>query len=156
MPDTFLPASESSPKPPVARGCGCSPRGCALTLMLLYALQCLVGLSAMWHRYERGNRGRVQLVLYYPAATWIPMFVPGIGALPGLLHWCSGGGEAENIKALDIRLSDGRVYTLYGENFCHLEQLDIRETPEGIQLVEAGGCPCVDTPPIPLSSFQHR
>lgn len=83
------------------------------------------------------------------------MFTPGIGALWVGIHWASRGREIHFVKALDIRLPDGRVYTLQSENYTQLELLGIRQTQEGIQLTDEHGDNYVDTPLIPFSSFQH-
>ena len=83
------------------------------------------------------------------------MFIPGIGALWVGIHWASRGRELHFVKALDIRLTDGRVYTLQSENYTQLELLGIRQTQEGIQLTDEQGNNYVDTPLIPFSSFQH-
>ena len=49
------------------QGCGCSPRGCGLTLLLLYLMQCLATTAARWHKYDTRTIEGVQLTLYYPA-----------------------------------------------------------------------------------------
>ena len=82
------------------------------------------------------------------------MYIPGIGTLPLMIHWATWGNDLELVKALDIRLPDGRTYTLQSENYQRLEQLGIRQTPEGIQLTDAQGQNYVDTPLIPYSAFQ--
>ena len=84
------------------------------------------------------------------------MYLPGIGALRMMLHWASWGKEYELVKALDIQLPDGRQYTLHCENYQKLEQLGIRQTPEGIQLLDDHGNNYVDTPLIPYADFLQR
>ena len=134
---------------------GCTPKGCFFVLLCLYAIQCLMGGAALWHKYSRRSVDRAQLTLYYPSHVAVSMFVPGFGLMDSLMHWVSGGRELELVKALDIQLPDGRKYTLHSENFVSIEQLGIRHTPEGVQLTDEHGCNIVDTPPIPLSDF-HR
>jgi hypothetical protein len=58
------------------------------------------------------------------------------------------------VKALDIQLPDHRRYTLHSENFQSLNQLRIRQSPEGIQLTDDQGQDFVDTPLIPYPAFQ--
>lgn len=137
------------------RGCGCSPRGCALTLLWLYLLQCLAAAGAQWHKYDTRTIDGVQLTLYYPASESVPMYLPGIGAMRMMIHWLSWGRDFELVKALDIRLPDNRRYTLECEDYQSLEQLGIRRTPEGIQLTNDRGQNFVDTPLIPYSAFQE-
>lgn len=137
------------------QGCGCSPRGCALTLLWLYLLQCLAAAGAQWHKYDTRTIDGVQLTLYYPAYESVPMYLPGIGAMPMMIHWLSWGRDCELVKALDIRLPDNRQYTLQCEDYQSLEQLGIRRTPEGIQLTDDRGQNFVDTPLIPYSAFQE-
>ena len=138
------------------QGCGCSPRGCALTLFFLYLLQCLATTAALWHKYDTRTIEGVRLTLYYPAHESVWMYLPGIGALRMMLHWASWGNEYELVKALDIQLPDGRQYTLHCENYQELEQLGIRQTPEGIQLLDDHGNNYVDTPLIPYADFLQR
>ena len=145
--------TEHATRAHLRHSCGCTPRGCCLILLLLYWLQCLVAAAALWHKYETRTVGTVQLTLYYPTSEKVIMFIPGVGALPLLLHWASWGRELELVKALDIYLRDGRKYTLYREDFCCLDELSVRETPAGIQLLDAQGRDYVDTPPIPYTEF---
>ena len=97
----------------------------------------------------------VNLTLRYHEGEIVTMFIPGIGALWVGIHWASRGRELHFVKALDIRLTDGRVYTLQSENYTRLELMGIRQTQEGIQLTDEHGDNYVDTPLIPFSSFQH-
>lgn len=138
------------------QGCGCSPRGCGLTLLLLYLMQCLATTAALWHKYDTRTIEGVQLTLYYPAHESASMYIPGLGALRLMLHWASWGKEYELVKALDIQLPDHRRYTLHSENFQSLNQLRIRQSPEGIQLTDDQGQDFVDTPLIPYPAFQER
>ncbi len=138
------------------RGCRRLAKGCAQLLLVLYGVQCLAGAAAIWHRHESRTLRQYQLTLHYPMAEKVSMFVPGIGALSGMLHWVTWGNEQELIKAVDITLPDRRTHTLEGEDFTSLDKLGISETPEGIQLTNAQGEPWVDTPPIPLSSFHKE
>ena len=147
--------TEHATRAHLRQGCGCTPRGCFLILLLLYGLQCLIVAATLWHKYESRNVGSVQLTLYYPDSAKVSMFVPGVGVFPLLLHWVSWGHEQELIKAVDICLPDGRKHTLYREDFCNIDDLGIRETPSGIQLIDAQGRNWVDTPPIPYTEF-HR
>ena len=137
------------------RGCGCSPRGCALTLLWLYLLQCLAAAGAQWHKYDTRTIDGVRLTLYYPASESVPMYIPGIGAVRMMIHWLTWGRDLELVKALDIRLPDNRLYTLQCEDYQSLEQLGIRRTPEGIQLTDDLGQNYVDTPLIPYSAFRN-
>ena len=82
-------------------------------------------------------------------------FFYGLGALRMMLHWASWGKEYELVKALDIQLPDHRRYTLHNENFQSLNQLGIRQSPEGIQLTDDQGQDFVDTPLIPYPAFQE-
>ena len=130
-------------------------RGCGFLLLWLYGLQCLGAVGAIWHKYETCHIGDVQLTLRYHEGEIVSMFIPGIGALWVGIHWASLGRELHFVKALDIRLPDGRVYTLHSEDYTRLELLGIRQTQEGIQLTDEPGDNYVDTPLIPFSSFQH-
>ena len=82
------------------------------------------------------------------------MYTPGIGTLWVMMHWLSWGKEMELVKALDIQLPDGRLYTLHSEDYQQLEQLGIRQTPQGVQLTDDCGQNYVDTPLIPYADFQ--
>ena len=110
---------------------------------------------AVWHKHETCRIGDVQLTLRYHEGEVVTMFIPGIGSLWVGIHWASRGAELHIIKALDIRLSDGREYTLYSENYTRLERLGIRRSQEGIQLTDEHGNDYVDTPLIPYSDFQR-
>lgn len=154
MPEAEYQVSAPAPNRPSQRGCACSLRACFLFLLLLYGLQCLAALAAIWHKYEQCHTGQVRLTLYYPANTCIAMLFPGVGGLPCLIHWVSGGRDLELVKALDIQLPDGRKYTLYCEDYESLAKLGIRETSEGIQLTDDRGENYVDTPLIPFSAFR--
>ena len=138
------------------RGCGCSPRGCALTLLWLYLLQCLAAAGAQWHKYDTRTIDGVQLTLYYPATESVGMYIPGIGAMWTALHWLSWGKELELVKAIDIQLPDGRKYTLESEDFPSLDRLHIHRTPEGVELLDENGQALVDTPRIiDYEYFRH-
>ena len=137
------------------RSCRRFARGCGFLLLWLYGLQCLGAVAAIWHKYETCHIGDVQLTLRYHEGEIVTMFIPGIGALWVGIHWASLGRELHFVKALDIRLPDGRVYTLHSEDYTRLELLGIRQTQEGIQLTDEHGDNYVDTPLIPFSSFQH-
>ncbi len=130
-------------------------RGCGFLLLWLYGLQCLGAVAAIWHKHETCHIGDVQLTLRYHEGEIVTMFIPGIGALWVGIHWTSRGRELHFVKALDIRLPDGRVYTLHSEDYTRIELLGIRQTQEGIQLTDEHGDNYVDTPLIPFSSFQH-
>lgn len=149
------PMSAAQPCEQTRQGCGCTPRGCFFVLLCLYAFQCLLSGAALWHKYSHRSVDQVQLTLYYPPHVAISMFVPGLGMMDSLIHWFSGGRDLELVKALDVQLPDGRKYTLYSENFVSLDQLDIRHTPEGVQLTDEHGCNFVDTPAIPLTDFHN-
>ena len=137
------------------QGCGCSPRGCAFTLLFLYLLQCLAAAGAQWHKYDTRTIDGVQLTLYYPATESVGMYIPGIGAMWTALHWLSWGKDYELLKAIDIQLPDGRKYTLDSENFQSLDQLNIRRTPKGIELLDDGQA-LVDNPRfIDYEYFRH-
>lgn len=137
------------------QGCGCSPRGCAFTLLFLYLLQCLAAAGAQWHKYDTRTIDGVQLTLYYPATESVGMYIPGIGAMGTALHWLSWGKDYELLKAIDIQLPDGRKYTLDSENFQSLGQLNIRRTPKGIELLDDGQA-LVDNPRfIDYKYFRH-
>ena len=137
------------------RGCRRFARGCGFLLLWLYGLQCQGAVAAIWHKHETCHTGDVQLTLRYHEGEIVTMFIPGIGALWVGIHWASRGRELHFVKALDIRLPDGRVYTLQSENYTRRELLGIRQTQEGIQLTDEHGDNYVDTPLIPFSSFQH-
>ena len=130
-------------------------RGCGFLLLWLYGLQCLGAVAAIWHKHETCHIGDVQLTLRYHEGEIVTMFIPGIGALWVGIHWASRGRELHFVKALDIRLPDGREYTLDSEDYTRLELLGIRRTQEGIQLTDEHGDNYVDTPLIPLSNFEH-
>ena len=137
------------------QGCGCSPRGCGLTLLLLYLMQCLATTAALWHKYDTRTIDGVQLTLYYPASESVGMYIPGIGAMRTAIHWLSWGNDYELVKAIDIQLPDGRKYTLDSENFQSLNQLNIRRTPKGIELLDDGQA-LVDNPSfIDYEYFRH-
>lgn len=154
MPTIKPTATEPTCRLHVRQGCGCSPRGCLLTLCFLYFLQCLLALGAQWHKYDTHTINGVKLTLHYPTHECVTMYTPILGTLPLMIHWATWGNDLELVKELDIRLRDGRTYTLQSENYQRLEQLGIRQTPEGIQLTDAQGQNYVDTPLIPYSAFQ--
>lgn len=142
-------------KQELPHGCRRLVQGCGFLLLWLYGLQCLGAITAIWHRYETSHIGDVQLTLRYDEGEVFTMFMPGIGALWVGMHWASRGAELHLIKALDIRLSDGREYTLHSEDYTRIERLGIRRTQEGIQLTDEHGHNYVDTPLIPYSDFQR-
>ena len=154
MPTIKPTSTEPSCRLHVRQGCGCSPRGCLLTLCFMYLLQCLAAAGAQWHKHDTRTIDGVHLTLYYSSPESVSMYIPGIGTLPLMIHWGTWGKDLELVKALDIQLPDGRTYTLQSENYQRLEQLGIRQTPEGIQLTDDKGKNYVDTPLIPYSAFQ--
>ncbi len=133
---------------------GCC-RGCLLVLVLLYALQCFVGVTIIWHKYQTSRIGDIQLTLSYPFSSCVGMFVPGLGYIYTLGYVMGGGEEYEMVKALTIRLPDGRSYTHYSEDIQWLSELGMKETPQGIQITDAQGANWVDTAAIRYSAFQH-
>ncbi len=152
---TQNPAAVREQQLPQGRRRGCVAWRFTLAILVtLYAMQVGTATYTLSCRYGERYIPELQLELAYSPSSSYSFFIPLLGAIPLLEHFLLPEWE---YKKLTIRRPDGTAYTDYSEEYpARIEDLHIKQTPEGLRLTKKDGSHIPDTFPIPESAFRKN